>query len=1065
MLPALTIIPAGAGSGKTYTIQQQLGEWVVAGRIAPERIVAVTFTEAAAAELRERIRAKLLSLGRLEDALKLDQAYISTIHGFGLRLLTEFSFDAGLSPRPRLLNEDEENTLIRLALARTEKADVITSNLAKFGYSYDFNSQKSAEELFRDDLLRIVMLLRSAGWSDESDTYSEFAANWISERYGITGDGEQLTTRLQQAASRLLEAFPENLASEFGNNATASKELRRDYRNLKAASTAGVSSADWKLWKELRALRKTKRGCQLPDGYDDLADAVIEAADALPTHPGPLEQAVLHIESLIAAGQEVLVHYAQAKREAGLVDYGDMIAMAAETLRSRPDVLNTLVQRIDCLVVDEFQDTNPLQFALLWQLKDAGVPTVTVGDLKQAIMGFQGADPRLFDALIRQNQDVAKPLTSNWRSQPNLMHFINAVGPGLFGNEYVPLAPQGAESTQEPIELIDFAVKAKKGQHAVRALSVGDRLKTLLEDSSQQIWDRRTKQYRGLRGGDIAVLCPTHRMLAEYADVLRTQGLRVRLQEDGWYSSRVVQLACQAMAYVANPSDRHAALYLAVTELGSLDLKTALEQLITAGRIVDPVLAQLDVLASNVKDRTLFALVADTFAALSLFDVVSVWPDADQSRANLLRLQAEAGEFMDANREALASGGYHGSGIQSFLAWLNAKVEQKDKNNQPDPRVIDEDAIQLVTWHSSKGREWPVVFVCGMDKSLSPRLPNMALGYSTFEDLSDLIEKAQIEYSPKFAAPESDDQFLGDLGLATELESRRLIYVAITRAREKLVLEWPSYLTGKDGLTYWSILAAETTISPQAATISVGDTSFPCSVWEGASELPGNFGVGSGTTPEVLTTIGRRAIQRGVVPEELVPDSVVPSGMESLQSTEAAKQPLESISYHEGLELEIELTGTILGTFLHRCFEVLGVNAELGGKLSAIAGVEISDGDVSNIIYSVTSFERWMTDRFSATAVHRELSLLGIDDNGSVVSGTADLVLQTDGGIWIIDHKSDQVDDPEQAFNSYRPQLECYATLLQSMGHNVLGTGINWIRGGEVVLHHSSKLLEESSRH
>ena len=218
-----------------------------------------------------------------------------------------------------------------------------------------------------------------------------------------------------------------------------------------------------------------------------LADAVIEAANALPTHPGPREQAVLHIESLIAAGQEVLVHYAQAKREAGLVDYGDMIAMAAEMLRSRPDVLNTLVQRIDCLVVDEFQDTNPLQFALLWQLKDAGVPTVTVGDLKQAIMGFQGADPRLFDALIRQNQDVAKPLTSNWRSQPNLMHFINAVGPGLFGNEYVPLAPQGAESTQEPIELIDFAVKAKKGQHAVRALSVGDRLKTLLEDPAQQI--------------------------------------------------------------------------------------------------------------------------------------------------------------------------------------------------------------------------------------------------------------------------------------------------------------------------------------------------------------------------------------------------------------------------------------------------------------------------------------------------------------------------------------------------------------------------------------------------
>ena len=1052
MLPALTIIPAGAGSGKTYTIQQQLGEWVGQGLIAPERIVAVTFTEAAAAELRERIRAKLLSLGRLEDALKLDQAYISTIHGFGLRLLTEFAFDAGLSPRPRLLNEDEENTLIRLALARTEKADVITSNLAKFGYNYDFNSQKSAEELFRDDLLKIVMLLRSAGWSKESGTYSELASNWIRDRYGITGDGEQLTSRLHQAVSRLLEAFPENLAREFGNSATAEREFQRDYRNLRAASTSGVLSTDWKLWKELRALRKSKRGCQLPDGYDDLADAVIEAADALHTHPGPLEQAVLHIESLIAAGQEVLVHYAQAKREAGLVDYGDMIAMAAEMLRSRPDVLNTLVQRIDCLVVDEFQDTNPLQFALLWQLKDAGVPTVTVGDLKQAIMGFQGADPRLFGALIHQNQDVAKPLTSNWRSQPNLMQFINAVGPGLFGDEYDPLAPQGADSPQEPIELIDFAVKAKRGQHAVRALSVGDRLKGLLEDSAQQIWDRRTKQRRRLRGGDISVLCPTHKMLADYADVLRALGLRVRLQEEGWHSSRVVQLVCQAMAYVANPSDRHAALYLAVTELGSLDLKTALEQLITDGKIVDPVLAQLDVLAGNVKDRTLFALVAETFTALRLFDVVSVWPDADQSRANLLRLQAEAGEFMDANREALASGGYHGSGIQSFLAWLNAKVEQKDKNNQPDPRVIDEDAIQLVTWHSSKGREWPVVFVCGMDKNLRPRLPNMALGYSTFEDLSQLFEKAQIEYSPKFAASESEEQFLGELEIATELESSRLIYVAMTRAREKLLLEWPSYSAGKDGLTYWSILASEVTVSLQEATITVGDTSFPCLIWDGASELPDDFGVGDGITPGVLAAIGRRAIQRGVVPDRLVPDSVVPSGLESVPSSETASQPLALIRYHEGLNLEIELTGTTLGTFLHRCFEVLGVNAELAGKISSITSVEISEGDVTNIVNSVTCFERWMTDHFSAKGVHRELPLLGIDDNGSVVSGTADLVLETEGGVWIIDHKSDQVDDPELAFSHYQPQLECYAKLLRSMGHNVLGFGINWIRRGEVVL-------------
>ena len=141
---------------------------------------------------------------------------------------------------------------------------------------------------------------------------------------------------------------------------------------------------------------------------DTLSSAVMAAANELPHHPGPLAYAIAHVQALLSAGQEVLVHYAEAKQEAGLVDYSDMIAIAGQLFRSRPDVLQTLVQRVDCLVVDEFQDTNPLQFALLWQLKEAGVPTIVVGDLKQAIMGFQGADPRLFEALISQHPEASQ---------------------------------------------------------------------------------------------------------------------------------------------------------------------------------------------------------------------------------------------------------------------------------------------------------------------------------------------------------------------------------------------------------------------------------------------------------------------------------------------------------------------------------------------------------------------------------------------------------------------------------------------------------------------------------
>ena len=775
------------------------------------------------------------------------------------------------------------------------------------------------------------------------------------------------------------------------------------------------------------------------------------AANELPRHPGPLAQAHTHVQALLSAGQEVLVYYARAKHEAGLVDYSDMIAMAGQLLRSRPDVLQALVRRVDCLVVDEFQDTNPLQFALLWQLKEAGVPTIVVGDLKQAIMGFQGADPRLFEALVDQHPESSRPLTRNWRSQPRLMDFVNALGPGLFREDYVALDPRGKDSCLEPLDVVSFPNKARRDQDFIRAVAVGERLKALLDDNGQQIVDRRTKKLRRLRGGDIAVLCPTNTMLARYADVLRAQGLRVRLQAGGWFYSRPVQIAWHALAYLANPADRHAALYLAVTELGSLNLQDALTQLMDQGGIDEPLLARLDELAEGVAERTVYALVADMIRALGLFDVVALWPDGEQSRANLLRLLAEAGEFMDANREALASGGFHGSGIQTFMSWMVTKVEEKDDDKQPDPRVLDEHAIVLTTWHGSKGREWPVVAVCGLDRVINARLPNIELGYSTFDDLSRILEQARIEYAPAFAATETNERFLTGLQDAEETGARRLLYVALTRARDKLVLEWPGYLAGKDSTTYWSILVGECDLTLDESRVRAGEQAFPCTIVEGQAEFPDDLDIDAVPEGSELPVTGRRAIQPDTVPEMLTPDSRTPSKAEAVTDV-GGGAGLVVERYGDGLEVDIDMTGAGLGTFMHRCFEVLGPKPDLKERIPRITGVEIEPDELEDIAIAVGRFESWLVDHLDCSSVLREWPILALDEQGTIVSGTTDLIVETPEGLWVIDHKSDRVDDPEAAFINYRPQLETYAKSLANIGKPVLGTGTNWIRRGEVVL-------------
>lgn len=233
--------------------------------------------------------------------------------------------------------------------------------------------------------------------------------------------------------------------------------------------------------------------------------------------------------------------------------------------------------------------------------------------------------------------------------------------------------------------------------------------------------------------------------------------------------------------------------------------------------------------------------------------------------------------------------------------------------------------------------------------------------------------------------------------------------------------------------------------------LTIGDATFPCIVTEGDSELPAGLDLDGKAIATMLPTIGRRTIRPGEVTDALTPDSVTASRMESTDAVDSESK-LEIAQYCDGLDIDMDLTGMELGTFLHRCFEVLGVNPALADRLSTITGVELNEKNAESIANGVASFEGWLGQYFSAKSVARELPLLALDENSSVVSGTADLVVETDDGIWIIDHKSDQVDDPEAAFTNYRPQLESYAKSLTNAGEKVLGMGINWIRRGEVVL-------------
>ena len=281
---------------------------------------------------------------------------------------------------------------------------------------------------------------------------------------------------------------------------------------------------------------------------------------------------------------------------------------------------------------------------------------------------------------------------------------------------------------------------------------------------------------------------------------------------------------------------------------------------------------------------------------------------------------------MDANVEAKSSVGFFGAGLASFQAWPNAKLDKGENNKQPVPRERTQDAIELVAQRSfAKGREWPVVIVGELDKSVVPRQPDLNIGYENFDDLGQLLDRAEIEFSPQFNAPEASARFSEALQHKAQLEARRLLYVALTRPCDKLILACPSYVEDSEKVSYWSLLRSCSGLSIDGASITLGDTSIPVTYHLGADELPAGLDIENSVTGAQLSAIGRAAIVKNQPDLCLTPDSIVPSS--PVQGGRMRPVIPELVAYATELTLVSSLPSTELGSVVHRFFEVLGGNS------------------------------------------------------------------------------------------------------------------------------------------
>ncbi|MEL7222169.1 MAG: UvrD-helicase domain-containing protein, partial [Bacteroidota bacterium] len=511
-LEQLKIISAGAGSGKTYRLTEEMVALLEAGDVRPSGIIATTFTRKAAAELQERVRVKLLKEGLTQQADELTNALIGTVHGLGVKLLRRFAFEAGVSPQVDILPDGEQQQMFNQALAaalsleRIEDMDELSDRLGLTKRTGFFD--------WRREVRTIVDIARANDFS-LADIENSKKKSWLSFADFLPDVG-QLSA--QDAYAQLAASLNDTIRElEQGEDHTKTTSSATDKLKAFRRELQLRGSLHWYQWA---AIGKLKVGAKSRDKVESLQTLVWEHS-SLPAFQQDIKR---FIDQLFATAIDALQEYDEYKKRRGLIDYTDMEVLVSRLLDKKA-VKSVLADELDLLMVDEFQDTNPIQLEVFLKLSQLATFSVWVGDPKQSIYGFRGAEPRLMEAIIQAAGGIKAEnvQTRSWRSRADLVYMVN----DLFGQAFPDLpeaqialepvrVPEGNEfCPAEPIQSEDAIIHwhftaegerrtppAKPWMENCLARSIKEML-----EAGITIQPKGSDEFRKAAAGDVAILC------------------------------------------------------------------------------------------------------------------------------------------------------------------------------------------------------------------------------------------------------------------------------------------------------------------------------------------------------------------------------------------------------------------------------------------------------------------------------------------------------------------------------------------------------------------------------
>jgi len=830
------LVEAGAGSGKTAVMAGRIAAMLAEG-VSPRAIAAVTFTELAASELLSRVREFVadLSDGKIATELRvalphglsqahrdnlaaastaIDEITCSTIHGFCQRLIKPYPAEADIDPGAGVMDRNQADLTfleivdgwLRERLSGGQGGILAEMVLHSPGETVAL-VHKIAENLRRRRTLAAPPISPLDG---RLTAFRQAAADFAGFMHG-TGTTEPETVviveRLVEMATALANgsdpATPAGLVQlltsrphpDLCTKAGTFASYRKKGKWAAAAKQAGLSKAD---------------GDRLNDDADAHYTACCDAWISL------LQAAASQaLAALIEEARPVLQRYRDHKRASAQLDFDDLIFAARDMLRDHDEVRRALGQRFAHVLVDEFQDTDPLQTEIFWRL--CGEPVegnddwtrfrirpgalFLVGDPKQAIYRFRGADVGAYvqarDAFRVQDPDSLLSISTNFRSCASILTFVNERFEAVLSADGQPgftaLDPFHSDRGGLCVAALDIAVADENGkasaeqQRDAEADAIAELCARLIE--SHPIIDRRSGAERPCQPGDIALLAPTGAELWRYEEALERRGIPVATQAGkGLFRRQEIQ---DLIALTRVLADRRDTLALGALLRGPLvglteeDLLDIVWGLPRSKEQPDRI-PRLDLsIDPAVITHSLARAVIERLQSLSRrgnsttpHELLSQAVDVMRVRPLLLERHRGQAERALANIDLYLSlsTGYAVRGLRAFAEAMTAawSDEARAVEGRPDAQ---EEAVALFTMHAAKGLEWPIVIpVNTMTGVMAPESAVIDRQTETF--YCSVLGVAPEGYETARQAEKEE----------LDRERIRLWYVAATRARELLVL-------------------------------------------------------------------------------------------------------------------------------------------------------------------------------------------------------------------------------------------------------------------------------------